>query len=83
MNSKNDDERSDNPWPQSNRNEKNNNNKAIKESEDMRLWGILIFGFIGASVTTLAVSILILICISCLPMSFLFVILMGFLLFLD
>lgn len=57
MNSKNDDERGDNPWPQSNRNI--NNNRATKESEDMRLWGILIFGFIGASVTTLAVSILI------------------------
>lgn len=53
MSSQNDDERGENPWPQSNK-----NMKATKESEDMRLWGILIFGFIGASVTTLAVSIL-------------------------
>lgn len=55
MNSKDDDKRGDNPWPQSNRND-NKNNKASKESEDMRLWGILIFGFIGASVTTLAMT---------------------------
>lgn len=53
MSSENNDGRDENSWPQSNR---NNNNKATKESEDMRLWGILIFGFIGASVTTLAVS---------------------------
>ncbi|KAL1823264.1 hypothetical protein DCAR_0311138 [Daucus carota subsp. sativus] len=52
MSSENNDGRDENSWPQSNR---NNNNKATKESEDMRLWGILIFGFIGASVTTLAV----------------------------
>lgn len=56
MKSKDDDERGDNPWPQSNRNgNNNNNNRATKEAEDMRLWGILIFGFIGASITTLAV----------------------------
>lgn len=55
MNSKDDDKRGDNPWPQSKRND-NKNNKASKESEDMRLWGILIFGFIGASVTTLAMT---------------------------
>ncbi|XP_074379978.1 uncharacterized protein LOC141721118 isoform X2 [Apium graveolens] len=59
MSSKNDEERGENPWPQSNRNEKNNysnKSKATKESEDMRIWGILIFGFIGASVTTLAMT---------------------------
>lgn len=61
MKSKDDDERGDNPWPQSNRNgNNNNNNRATKEAEDMRLWGILIFGFIGASITTLAVSLFIL-----------------------
>lgn len=79
MNSKNDDERGENPWPQSNRDDKNNS-KATKESEDMRIWGILIFGFIGASVTTLAVSIFY-ICISCLPMFFFICDFDGFLAF--
>ncbi|PIN00608.1 hypothetical protein CDL12_26889 [Handroanthus impetiginosus] len=38
----------DNPWPRANR----------EKEEEMRLWGILIFGLIGATVTTYAVSFL-------------------------
>lgn len=59
----------DNPWPQPNRASENNSNKPKKEEEDMKLWGILVFGLIGATATTLAVSSL---------HFFLFVILKGF-----
>ncbi|KAH7846843.1 hypothetical protein Vadar_018766 [Vaccinium darrowii] len=45
-----DDKRSrDNPWPSSNR-------PRQEKPEDMKLWGILVFGFIGATVTTFAVG---------------------------
>lgn len=36
----------DNPWPSPNK----------EKVEDMKLWGIFLFGLIGASATTLAVS---------------------------
>ncbi|KAK4390340.1 hypothetical protein Sango_2097300 [Sesamum angolense] len=39
----------DNPWPQPNRDYQ-------EKEEGMRLWGILVFGLIGATVTTFAVT---------------------------
>ncbi|KAL3840513.1 hypothetical protein ACJIZ3_025104 [Penstemon smallii] len=40
----------DNPWPQPNK------GYQKEKEEDMRLWGILIFGLIGATATTFAVT---------------------------
>lgn len=59
MKSEDEDEREnkkDNPWPQPNRAYENNSNKPKNEEEDMKLWGILVFGLIGATATTLAVG---------------------------
>nr|GMC55145.1 Chaperone protein DnaJ [Ipomoea batatas] len=43
-----------NPWPQSN--ELRHHQGPAKLEEDMRLWGILVFGLIGATATTFAVT---------------------------
>lgn len=40
----------DNPWQQQKRSYQD-------KDEDMKLWGIVVFGLIGATVTTLAVSL--------------------------
>lgn len=42
----------DNSWPDSNKPPDNNK----KKEEDMKIWGILLFGLIGATATTAAVS---------------------------
>ncbi|XP_062097252.1 uncharacterized protein LOC133803286 isoform X4 [Humulus lupulus] len=42
-------ERKDNPWPSS-------PNKPYQETEEMKLWGVFLFGLIGATVTTFALS---------------------------
>ncbi|KAL3627976.1 hypothetical protein CASFOL_028078 [Castilleja foliolosa] len=51
MNNEEDDERrrGNNPWPHPNRG-------YPEKDNDMRLWGILVFGLIGATVTTFAVT---------------------------
>lgn len=41
-----------NSWPDSNKPPDNNK----KKEEDMKIWGILLFGLIGATATTAAVS---------------------------
>lgn len=43
------DRKKDNQWPRSNR-------PNQEKEESMKLWGILIFGLIGATATTFAVS---------------------------
>ncbi|XP_019152584.1 PREDICTED: uncharacterized protein LOC109149320 [Ipomoea nil] len=43
-----------NPWPQPN--ELRRHQGPAKAEEDMRLWGILVFGLIGATATTFAVT---------------------------
>ncbi|KAL5707196.1 hypothetical protein ACHQM5_025277 [Ranunculus cassubicifolius] len=43
---------SSSPWP----NKPYNNNNTDKDDEGMRLWGILLFGLIGATATTFAVG---------------------------
>lgn len=45
-----DDRKRDNPWPSTNA------PYQEKAEQDGKLWGVFLFGFIGATVTTIAVS---------------------------
>ncbi|KAF4347888.1 hypothetical protein CsatB_015437 [Cannabis sativa] len=45
-------ERKENPWPSSS----SSPNKPYEEKEGMKLWGVLLFGLVGATATTFAVG---------------------------